>query len=286
MLSLERLEGVLAGVVGGLEPKRVVDEPVGLLVRQHRSALGICIRHCTPLLTLPRPDDSVLGALHPHKLRRFGPVGLISRHVMGSLAVPACKLRALEVSGRVELGGVAEIVGLKQDALYDRIIGEIAKHLGQDLADAANDGDRGRALRESAHARVDTANRHEVVDGRIVVLADVPADHVVALGEAEGVEAAGQLGVSLDARSEVVNRGVHVFEKASDRIGDPVGGGRDARRVDAEAGAGGLGNRLHPRVEARVTHPVGNHDRERRVLCAKRRVRREHGCDLRNGRGA
>ena len=47
-------------------------------------------------------------------------------------------------------------------------------HLGEGLADAADHRDLRRALREGGDAGIDAADGEEGVDGRVVVLGDVP----------------------------------------------------------------------------------------------------------------
>ena len=129
-----------------------------------------------------------------------------------------------------------------------------------------------RALREGGDARVDPADRHERVHGRVVVLGDVAADEVIALRDADSAEAVGELGVGLDLLREDVDAAVHVHEKAVDRIRDQVAARGDADRIDAHFGARGLGDRLHAAVEAAVAHPVsGDH----RQLTGVRRKREE-----------
>ena len=96
-------------------------------------------------------------------------------------AAAAAAAAAAVRAGSDALGRIAEVVGLEEDALHDRIIREVAEHLGEHLAHAADDNRTRRALGEGADARVDAADRHEGVDGRVIVLGDVATNQVVAL---------------------------------------------------------------------------------------------------------
>ena len=154
---------------------------------------------------------------------------------------------------------------------------EYPSHLGDALADAADDLALGVAIGECPDTSVYPADGHKRVSSGValrakqrvrkycfvrvwsyakqrdkgwhrlrgshllsVVLLDVPADEVIALRQAEGVEAVGELWVGLDLLSKDVNRGVHVKQETIDGVLDAGVSGGNTDRVCADLGASGL----------------------------------------------
>ena len=108
--------------------------------------------------------------------------------------------------------------------------------------------------------------------------------HVVALREAEGVKAAREALVGLDALGKGFDGLVHVHQKAVDRVACLIVARWDTYSLDAERLACKRHHRLHARVEARVAHAVSHHDGQvpsRRRVCrcdvGQRKGRRDRG---------
>ena len=131
---------------------------------------------------------SVLGVLEGTLLANINVVGLLAREgrelgteggemesgdLLVELLGEEVDLTLLVLVG-VGLGGVAEVVGLEEDALHEGVVGEVAEDLGEAGADAADVLGVGRAVGEGADAGVDAVDAHEGGHGGVAGLASVP----------------------------------------------------------------------------------------------------------------
>mmetsp|Transcript_160765 Transcript_160765/g.515976 ORF Transcript_160765/g.515976 Transcript_160765/m.515976 type:complete len:291 (+) Transcript_160765:472-1344(+) len=209
------------------------------------------------MLALVGVHHAVIECPDHGELSRLRKVGLVEGAGGGGVfVVPAGNLGVCQVCLGAHLAGRAEVVGLEEDILEHRIVGEVAENLREDLADEAE----WLLLLKAAGKGRDTL--HSAMHGdkrihrRVIVLLDVAADEAAALREADSVEAAAELRVRLDLCREHVDGCVHVHQEAIDRVGDAVVASRDAPGIGASPLSDGERDAGKTLLEARIAHAV------------------------------